>query len=596
MEIPLGLTVVIIIHLPMLSLPTENQLAQLLLRIASGERDVELSRQSLSEHYAFDPYTAFRSLDRLGLGNLSSIDVKDWLDRAGHYCSEQEAYLLIKQYDANNDGRLSLNEFLQLVLPSTSTALRQLALDRASSPLSLDVEYALNRLLDKEVRLQRELEYSRRDLRMRYDWDLLAAFRAVDRLGLSYIDRLQLRDFLERNGLSAYQDDIDAILRRLDIDADERLSYTEFVEAVLPSQPRGASLTTRDFSYSSPRRSLSRSSLRSSLGASSPSRASLRASSPLRSSPSRLSALRASSPTRLSASRSSALRSSSPLRESTRLRASASPSRITTPLKSSAARRLSPEKETRLTPSRSLTSSVRSSLSHSLHEYDEVELVSTFQEQINLARELEEAKIDLALRSDFVLEDAFGMFDLEDLGYVTTLEVEETFRSFGLSFLVDEVRLFIKHFSQHSGTRLNFQEFSEALLPQSSEYARMIRSRLPFNAVPEDRRRVFDVETQVRLNRVLRIHLDSERVAESLRQRLSRIPSFNLYDAFKVVDKSNDGVITLDEFRSILQDHGLYATTKDLESLMDRYDKDRDGRVSYSEFVQEVRPKSPRKY
>mmetsp|Transcript_7207 Transcript_7207/g.13232 ORF Transcript_7207/g.13232 Transcript_7207/m.13232 type:complete len:379 (-) Transcript_7207:37-1173(-) len=378
-------------------------------------------------------------------------------------------------------------------------------------------------------------------------------------------------------------------MRRLDIDADGRLSYTEFVESVLPSEPR-SSIVSRDYSYSSPRRSLSRSSLR----ASSPLRSSYRATSPLRLSPSRSTALR-SSPLRSSPLRSSALRSSSPLRESTRLRSS-TPSRLTTPLKSSASYRLSPEKETRLTPSRSLTSSVRSSLSHSLNEYDEVELVTTFQEQINLARELEEAKIELALRSDFTLEDAFGMFDLEDLGYVTTLEVEETLRSFGLSFLVDEVRLLIKHFSQHSGTRLNFEEFSQLLLPQSAEYTRIVRARLPFNAVPADRRRVFDVETQIRLNRVLRIHLDSERVAESLRQRLNRIPSFNLYDAFKAVDKTNDGVITLDEFRSILQDHGLYATTKDLESLMDRYDKDRDGRVSYSEFVQEVRPKSPSKY
>lgn len=563
----------------MLSLSTENQLAQHLLQIAAGERDVELSRQTLSEHYAFDPYTAFRTLDRLGLGNLSSLDVKDWLDRAGLYCSEQEAYLLVKQYDSNNDARLSLNEFLELVLPHTSPSLRQRALDRSPSPLTLDAEYALNRVLDKEIKLQRDLEYARRDLRLKYDWDSFAAFRTVDRLGLNNVDWQQLRDFLLRNGLGGYQDDVDAIIRRLDADNDGRLSYTEFVDGVLPAEPRG--YVARDYSLSSPRRSYSRSS---------PLRQSQRAGSPLRSS------YAPYSPSRGSPLRASTLRSSASFRASpTRLRASASPSRLSTPVKSSSPF-ASAEKETRFTPTRSLTSSVRSRLDNSLSEYDEAELVATFQEQINLARELEEAKTELALRTDFTLEDTFGMFDLEDLGYVTTLEIEETLRSFGLSFLVDEVRLFIKHYSTHSSTRLDFDEFSQSLLPQSSEYSRIVRSRLPFNAVPADRRRVFDIETQVRLNRVFRIHLDSERVAESLRQRLNRNPSFNLYDAFKAVDKSNDGVITLDEFRSMLQDHGLYATTKDLESLMDRYDKDRDGRVSYSEFVQEVRPKSPSKY
>jgi Ca2+-binding EF-hand superfamily protein len=260
----------------MFSLSTETQLAQHLLKIAAGERDVELSRQSLSEHYAFDPYTALRSLDRLGLGNISSLDLKDWLDRSGHYTSELEAYLVIKQYDANNDSRLSLNEFLQLVLPSTSPSLRQRALSRASTPLTLDVQFALNRLLEKEVTLQRDLEYARRDLGMKHDWDMLAAFRTIDRLGLSYIDRGQLQDFLLRHSLSSYLEDVDAILRRLDVDADGRLSYTEFVEGVLAAEPR--KYASRDYSYSSPRRSYSRSYLR----ASSPLRQSLASSSPYR--------------------------------------------------------------------------------------------------------------------------------------------------------------------------------------------------------------------------------------------------------------------------------------------------------------------------
>jgi len=49
-------------------------------------------------------------------------------------------------------------------------------------------------------------------------------------------------------------------------------------------------------------------------------------------------------------------------------------------------------------------------------------------------------------------------------------------------------------------------------------------------------------------------------------------------------------------FKFLLQDYGIYASRKDVENLMDRYDKDKDGRVSYSEFLNEVTPKSPRKY
>lgn len=40
--------------------------------------------------------------------------------------------------------------------------------------------------------------------------------------------------FLRKNGFLPYQEDIDDIFRRLDTNKDDRLSYLEFVEGVLP--------------------------------------------------------------------------------------------------------------------------------------------------------------------------------------------------------------------------------------------------------------------------------------------------------------------------------------------------------------------------
>lgn len=42
--------------------------------------------------------------------------------------------------------------------------------------------------------------------------------------------------------------------------------------------------------------------------------------------------------------------------------------------------------------------------------------------------------------------------------------------------------------------------------------------------------------------------------------------------------------------------HGIEVGSEDLKLLMDRYDHNRDGSVSYSDFANEVTPKSPRKY
>ena len=46
----------------------------------------------------------------------------------------------------------------------------------------------------------------------------------------------------------------------------------------------------------------------------------------------------------------------------------------------------------------------------------------------------------------------------------------------------------------------------------------------------------------------------------------------------------------------MLNDFGFFATEKEIESLVSRYDKNKDGKISYSEFAQEITPHSPYKF
>lgn len=41
----------------------------------------------------------------------------------------------------------------------------------------------------------------------------------------------------------------------------------------------------------------------------------------------------------------------------------------------------------------------------------------------------------------------------------------------------------------------------------------------------------------------------------------------------------------------MLADHGFYATEKEINFVMFKFDKDRDTRISFSEFVEEMTPK-----
>jgi len=44
-----------------------------------------------------------------------------------------------------------------------------------------------------------------------------------------------------------------------------------------------------------------------------------------------------------------------------------------------------------------------------------------------------------------------------------------------------------------------------------------------------------------------------------------------------------------------LKNNGYYANDEEITILMEKLDKDRDGRVSYNEFMEEFTPKSPTK-
>lgn len=90
---------------------------------------------------------------------------------------------------------------------------------------------------------------------------------------------------------------------------------------------------------------------------------------------------------------------------------------------------------------------------------------------------------------------------------------------------------------------------------------------------------------------MIRKHLRCEGQAESIRLRLIRSPLFSVSEAFEAIDSNNNGYLTKQEFASLLEEHEFFATNKELDLLFQRYDRDMDGKVTFSEFFTETVPK-----
>jgi len=539
----------------MVSRNTKHQILDVLHSIAEGEIKSEILRQVLAEKYNFEPYTAFKRLVLAPSSYLTSTDLKDFLADNKVFITSSEAYDLLRSLDLDRDGSLSYSEFLNAVLPKTDSSLRQRATLREAYPLAederlpYDVEYGLVRIFEEELKSLQRTESLKRLLNLSYDYTSGRAFNSLDYDAKNYLIAEDLADFSDDLGRGLDDKQIDAILRRLDVDLDGRISYSEFLDCFsYPKTDVSSPRSPRRMNSASPRRTRS----------------------PVKS---------IGSPVR---SEIKDIEYRDYLNESRRR--SASPRR-------------SHVEEAYMTPTKSPKKIdddvVYSSKKKSpLRMYEEEELVKAFKDMINSCRLLESTKNDLALRYDFNLYDAYRYFDIHGTGaYISSKQFEEGCADLKIFPTRDQVSLFFKRFDTDYDGLLRFSDFSKLMTPKSLEYAKMIDRR------PQYIDPIFTRETERLMAKVIELALDNEVQAESIRQRLTR-RMYSLLDAFTAVDKYDQGFIVLEDFKEILEDNGIYASSKDVDMLMERFKKsdNHNGKVSYSEFVREMSPKSNRIY
>lgn len=93
---------------------------------------------------------------------------------------------------------------------------------------------------------------------------------------------------------------------------------------------------------------------------------------------------------------------------------------------------------------------------------------------------------------------------------------------------------------------------------------------------------------------VLRAQLELEKRLERIKVDLALRTDFNLIDTFRLFDVQGKGWITPEEVANGLFDYfSMTIQPRDLLLYMNRYDKDRDGRLKYSEFCDSFLPIDP---
>ena len=85
--------------------------------------------------------------------------------------------------------------------------------------------------------------------------------------------------------------------------------------------------------------------------------------------------------------------------------------------------------------------------------------------------------MEITLRDDYNLIDAFGLLDLQGKGYISPVELREALSQLGLKCNIDEIHLVFEKFNTLSDGMLKYSEFSEAMMPIDQHYARLLGTK-----------------------------------------------------------------------------------------------------------------------
>ncbi len=139
-------------------------------------------------------------------------------------------------------------------------------------------------------------------------------------------------------------------------------------------------------------------------------------------------------------------------------------------------------------------------------------------------REVESAKIELALKSDFNIVDKFNMFDMRGGGAVTQQDLKDGLtQNLGyMEFSNDDIFMLMRRFDKASTGMLTFKDFNNMILPFSREYASLVTDRSDYySRRSRDASTYFNSDTRYEMQAFWTVLIRSERLMETLRCRLN---------------------------------------------------------------------------
>ncbi len=152
--------------------------------------------------------------------------------------------------------------------------------------------------------------------------------------------------------------------------------------------------------------------------------------------------------------------------------------------------------------------------------------------------------------------------------------------------------LLIRKYDQDYNGKLTFNEVATMLLSKDQNYSKLVLERKAYNQGSTFlRTEPFTPETQMEFVNLLMMLVQTEVRCEQVRQQLRNRKDFKFNEAFASIDKKGKGGIGKAELAAFMELSHYYPTEREMTLLIERFDKNNNGFISYAEFVEELTPR-----
>ena len=203
----------------------QEKICEIFMTLAELERNVEVTRQVLSENKGFNSYQIFCYLDTDRKNKINVANIFNFLKDKNIFATETEIKLLILFYDADLDTNLKFEEFINLI---ESKSCPQKNFMENKEPINFALEYSLTKLLEKEIIYSRKILSLFEDLRGFNHFNIHNIFHLIKNEENNFITPEDLIKFLNKNYVTFIDNDIELIFHRLDKAKDNIIDLCEF--------------------------------------------------------------------------------------------------------------------------------------------------------------------------------------------------------------------------------------------------------------------------------------------------------------------------------------------------------------------------------